>query len=77
MSDALGVMGTRQLRSRARFITRHSSPITASQWHLRVSSPLQRRDREGLAPSSLTQESQCAGTLGEEGKVVKINNEQP
>ncbi len=38
---------------------------------------LQRRDREGLAPSSLTQESQCGGTLGEEENVVKFNNEQP
>jgi hypothetical protein len=25
----------------------------------------QRRDREGLAPSSLTRASQCEGTLGE------------
>jgi hypothetical protein len=34
---------------------------------------LQRRDREGIAPSSLIQASLCGGTLGEGAKLVKFN----
>jgi hypothetical protein len=34
---------------------------------------LQRRDREGFAPSSLTRESHCGGTLGESDKPCQVH----
>src|SRR5512139_888510 len=34
----------------------------------------QRRDREGFAPSSLTQESQCGGTIGESRKTCQARS---
>ncbi len=50
-----------------------SRPLTPSDSGLRGFRPhLQRRDREGFAPSSLTQESVCAGTLGERDKSCQV-----
>lgn len=77
MSDAFGVLGPGSYVAAldsslvTHYRSLHPSGIYGFRPHL------QRRDREGLAPSSLAQESQCAGTLGEERKVVKLNTEHP
>jgi hypothetical protein len=59
---------SRENADASRFTNDASQP---RQWPCGFRPHLQRRDREGISPSSLTQESQCRGTIGERDKTCQ------